>query len=91
MGRTEIDFSDQKPSKATLLKVVGNSFILQMVEALSEGHTVAEKTELGSDNLHKFIETLFPGPYTAYSKRMMEGDYYKRDEVRHVVPSSVSL
>jgi 3-hydroxyisobutyrate dehydrogenase-like beta-hydroxyacid dehydrogenase len=82
MARAEIDFSDNEPAKATLLKVIGNTFILQMVEALSEGHAVAEKTGLGNDNLHKFISTMFPGPYTAYSDRMMKGDYYKREEVR---------
>lgn len=36
---------------------------------------------LGNGNLHQFIETMFPGPYTAYSGRLMGGDYYKRDEV----------
>lgn len=80
MGRAEIDFSDQAPGKATTLKLIGNTFILGMVEVLSEGHTVAEKSGLGSENLHKFIEIMFPGPYTAYSTRMMEGDYYQREE-----------
>ena len=69
MGRANIDFSDQEPGKASLMKLIGNTFILQMVEALAEGHTVAEKSGLGGDNLHSFIETMFPGPYTAYSTR----------------------
>ena len=56
-----------------------------MVETLSEGHTLAEKSGLGSQDLHKFIETMFPGPYTAYSGRLMSGDYYKRDEVREIL------
>ena len=81
MGRANIDLSDQPQGKATLLKIIGNTFILNMIEALSEGHTLAERSGLGNDNLHQFIETLFPGPYTAYSTRMLEGDYYKRDEV----------
>lgn len=81
MGRANIDFSDQKPGKATLLKVIGNTMILNMVESLAEGHTMAEKSGLGTQDLHQFIETMFPGPYTAYSNRMMAGDYYKRDEV----------
>lgn len=80
VGRAIIDFGGQPVGKATLLKVIGNTFILNMVESLSEGHVVAEKSGLGSENLHKFIEALFPGPYTAYSTRMMSGDYYKRDE-----------
>ena len=80
MGRANIDFSDQPQGKATLLKIIGNTFILNMVETLSEGHTLAEKSGLGNDNMHQFIETMFPGPYTAYSGRLMGGDYYKRDE-----------
>lgn len=80
MGRADIDYSDQPPSKATLLKIIGNSFILSMVTTLAEGHTVAEKSGLGTDQLHKFLETMFPGPYVAYSGRMLSGDYYKREE-----------
>ncbi|KAK4938540.1 hypothetical protein LTR10_021072 [Elasticomyces elasticus] len=80
MSRANLDFSGQEPRKATLLKVIGNTFIVNMVEALSEGHVVAEKTGLGVEDLHKYIEIMFPGPYTAYSNRLMSGDYYKRDE-----------
>ncbi|MCJ1335566.1 hypothetical protein MMC09_000838 [Bachmanniomyces sp. S44760] len=79
MGRANIDFSNQAPGKATHLKIIGNTFILNMVETLAEGHTLAEATGLGCDNLHHFIETMFPGPYTAYSGRLMSGDYYKRE------------
>jgi 3-hydroxyisobutyrate dehydrogenase-like beta-hydroxyacid dehydrogenase len=80
MGRATIDFSNQPAGNATLLKVIGNTFILNMVNQLSEGHVLAEKSGLGVDNLHNFISTMFPGPYTAYSQRMLAGDYYKRDE-----------
>jgi len=80
MGRSFIDFGGQPAGKATLLKVIGNTFILNMVETLSEGHVLAEKSGLGNDNLHQFIETMFPGPYAAYSTRMLSGDYHKRKE-----------
>jgi 3-hydroxyisobutyrate dehydrogenase-like beta-hydroxyacid dehydrogenase len=80
MARADIDFIDQPAGNSTLLKVVGNTFIVNMCEVLSEGHTLAEKTGLGVDNLHSWIETMFPGPYAAYSARMLAGDYYKRDE-----------
>lgn len=80
MGRATIDFSSQPAGNATLLKVIGNTFILNLVSQLSEGHVLAEKSGLGTANLHTFISTMFPGPYTAYSQRMLEGDYYKRDE-----------
>lgn len=80
MGRAVIDFAGQPVSKATTLKIIGNTFVLSMVETLSEGHVLAEKTGLGAENLHKFIETMFPGPFAAYSTRMSSGDYYKREE-----------
>lgn len=79
MGRAVIDFSDQPAGTATRLKIIGNTFILQMVEALSEGHTVAEKTGLGSENLHKYISVMFPGAYTAYSDRMMKNDHVREE------------
>jgi 3-hydroxyisobutyrate dehydrogenase-like beta-hydroxyacid dehydrogenase len=79
MGRAVIDYSGSDACKATLLKVLGNTFILSMVETVSEGHVVAEKTGLGVDDMHQFIEAMFPGPYTAYSNRMRTGDYYQRD------------
>ncbi|KAL8988174.1 MAG: hypothetical protein Q9177_002710 [Variospora cf. flavescens] len=63
-----------------LLKVIGNSSVLNMVETLSEGHTIAKKSGLGNDNLHQVIEAMFLGPPTAYSWRMIGGDYYRRAE-----------
>ncbi|KAK0118236.1 hypothetical protein ONS95_012539 [Cadophora gregata] len=80
IGRANVDFGGQAVGKATTLKIIGNTFILNMVETLSEGHVLAEKSGLGTENLHQFIETMFPGPYTAYSTRMLSGDYHKREE-----------
>lgn len=80
MGRAIIDYSGEPHGAATRLKIIGNTFILNMVETLSEGHTLAEASGLGSDRLHQFVEAMFPGPYTAYSNRLREGDYYKREE-----------
>lgn len=80
MGRANIDFTDQPPSKATTLKVIGNTFILSMVTTIAEGHTLAEKSGLGTDGLHNFLELMFPAPYVAYSNRMLSGDYCTRDE-----------
>lgn len=79
-SRSEIDLSDEPYGKALTLKVLGNTFILNMVEQLAEAHVVAEKSGLGTDPIHKFVEAIFPGPYSAYSTRMLSGDYHKRDE-----------
>lgn len=80
MARAEIDLSDQPHGKATTLKVLGNTFVFNMIEQLAEAHVVAEKSGLGTDVLHQFISHMFPGPYTAYSTRMITGDYHKREE-----------
>src|SRR5690242_96062 len=61
MGRATIDFSGQTAGNATLLKVLGNTFILDMVNQLAEGHVLAEKSRLGVGNLHQVASTLFPG------------------------------
>ncbi|MCJ1297871.1 hypothetical protein MMC08_000659 [Hypocenomyce scalaris] len=80
IGKMNIDLSGEEPGKATLMKVIGNTFVLSMVEALAEGHVLAEKSGLGTHQLHRFIEIMFPGPYTGYSNRLLSGDYYKRKE-----------
>lgn len=80
MARAEINMSDEPYSKASTLKIIGNTFILNMVEQLAEGHVLAEKSGLGTGYLHNLIEDLFPGPYAAYSTRMLSGDYHKRKE-----------
>lgn len=80
MGRAIIDFSDQPVSRALQLKITGNTFILNMIETLSEGLVLAEKSGLGTDNLKQFINTMFPGPYSAYAERMTSGDYHRREE-----------
>jgi 3-hydroxyisobutyrate dehydrogenase-like beta-hydroxyacid dehydrogenase len=51
-----------------------------MVEQLAEAHVVAEKSGLGTDAMHQFVEAFFPGAYSAYSHRMLSGDYHKRAE-----------
>ena len=79
MARENIEFADQPQAQATLLKIVGNSFILNMVEMLGEGHVLAEKSGLGIENLQQFIKAMFAAPYMAYSQRMSTGDYYNRE------------
>lgn len=84
MGRENIEYRDQDYGKATLMKIIGNTFVLNMVETLAEGHTVAEKSGLGADDLHQFIGTMFPGPYVAYSNRMMKQDYIREEPLFQV-------
>lgn len=80
MGRAVIDFCGQPCEKAMTLKIIGNTLILNMMESLSEANVLAEKSGLGSDNLRKYVEVMFPGPYTSFLSRMISGEYYKREE-----------
>ncbi|PYI19527.1 oxidoreductase [Aspergillus japonicus CBS 114.51] len=66
--------------RATTLKVLGNTFILNTVESLAEGLVAAEKSGLGADVYQEFIHRMFPGPFAAYADRMVSGDYCRRAE-----------
>jgi len=79
MAKAEIDMSDQPYEKALKLKLIGNTFIVNMVEQISEGLVLAEKAGLGTDYLHQFIENIFPGPYAAYSTRILSGAYHQME------------
>lgn len=78
-AKGEINMSDEPRGKALQLKLIGNTFILNMVEQIAEGHVLAEKSGLGTQYLHQWIENMFPGPYAAYSNRMLSGDYFQRE------------
>ncbi|KAL4863731.1 hypothetical protein BDV12DRAFT_177143 [Aspergillus spectabilis] len=66
--------------RATLLKVLGNTFILNTVETLAEGLVAAEKSGLGTEAYQQWVSTMFPGPFAKYAERMSSGEYFKREE-----------
>ncbi|TQN74305.1 putative oxidoreductase YfjR [Colletotrichum shisoi] len=81
MAAREINMAGEPYHKASTLKVLGNTVILGMVEQLAETYVTAEKSGLGTGYAKQFVDALFGGsPYPAYSVRMLEGDYYKREE-----------
>jgi 3-hydroxyisobutyrate dehydrogenase-like beta-hydroxyacid dehydrogenase len=82
MAKAVIDFSGQSPSQASLMKIVGNTFVLNAAALLSEGLVLAEKTGLGAQQLQQFVAAVFPGanPFSAYSAAMVSGNYHRRDK-----------
>lgn len=80
MGKAVISFEDEPYSKPLQLKLIGNSLVLNMVTGLAEGYTMAEKTGVGIEPLKQFVDSLFGGVYSAYSERMIQGTYWKREE-----------
>lgn len=79
-SRAVIDMSGEPYGKASTLKLVGNTFILNMVTQVAEAHVLAEKSGLGTAYTHQFVEALMPGIYPPYSQRMLSGDYWRREE-----------
>ena len=75
-ARATILLRDAPAGHSSLLKVIGNTFVFNMIEQLAEAHVLAEKTGLGTDALDQFVQAMFPGPYAAYSQRMVSGQYY---------------
>ncbi|KAI0840847.1 6-phosphogluconate dehydrogenase 2 [Hypoxylon sp. FL0890] len=80
MGKAEIPFEDKPTGTSLKLKLLGNSFIINMVTVLGEGYTVAEKAGVSTDALKQFIDILFGGVYSVYSERMVSGTYWKMEE-----------
>ncbi|PWY66035.1 UDP-Glycosyltransferase/glycogen phosphorylase [Aspergillus sclerotioniger CBS 115572] len=79
-SKATISMAGEDVGRATTLKILGNTFILNTVETVAEGLVTAEKCGLGTDVYRQFMQTFFPGPFALYADRMITGDYYKREE-----------
>ncbi|KAI8630578.1 NAD binding domain of 6-phosphogluconate dehydrogenase-domain-containing protein [Xylariaceae sp. FL1651] len=80
MGRVEIPFEDRPYEAALKLKLLGNTFVLNMVAVLAEGLTLGEKIGVGVEPVKQFVEMLFGGVYAGYADRMVKGTYWKMEE-----------
>ncbi|CRG86880.1 hypothetical protein PISL3812_03892 [Talaromyces islandicus] len=85
VARANIDLTENTDGesndigKASVMKLLGNSFILSFIEQLGEGMTFAEQSGLGSGPLKQWMELMFPGALPKYIDRMQTGDYWKRE------------
>jgi 3-hydroxyisobutyrate dehydrogenase-like beta-hydroxyacid dehydrogenase len=60
-------------AKAAKYKLVGNFLVGGVIELLSEGMTLAEKTDVGRDKLMEFIDLVFPvAPFQNYGKHFID-------------------
>lgn len=82
MGRANIDLSQssEDPGRGGILKVLGNSMIFQVVNAIGESMVVAEKSGLGTEELQKFLDLMFPPFAVGYANRMRSGEYFELEE-----------
>ncbi|KAF9167065.1 hypothetical protein DFQ26_005947 [Actinomortierella ambigua] len=80
MSRQIIHLKTPNVGASSSFKLIGNFFIVGSMELLAEGLTLAEKSDVSTDALLKFIEVTFPSPvWTGYAKNMVEGQFGKED------------
>lgn len=63
MGRGVLDVGDS-PQLGSVMKLVGNFYIMSMMELIGEGLTLADKTGLNREAVVKFLKESFQGPIT---------------------------
>ncbi|KAI2469928.1 6-phosphogluconate dehydrogenase 2 [Annulohypoxylon bovei var. microspora] len=80
MGKAEIAFEDKPVGLSLKMKLLGNSFVINMVAQLGEGLAVAEKSGVGSGPVQQLIDAMFGGVYSLYAQRMIQGTYWKMAE-----------
>ncbi|KAH6659712.1 NAD binding domain of 6-phosphogluconate dehydrogenase-domain-containing protein [Truncatella angustata] len=89
MGKAEVLLADRPYGSSSTLKLIGNTFILNMVAQLGEAFTVAEKSGVGVEPLKNFVDTLFGGVYSGYADRMVKGTYWKMEEPLFSVDNAI--
>ncbi|KAI1275216.1 NAD binding domain of 6-phosphogluconate dehydrogenase-domain-containing protein [Xylaria sp. FL0933] len=80
MGRAEVPFEDKPYETSLKLKLLGNTFVINMVTQLGEGFTLGEKCGVGVERVKQFVDLLFGGVYSGYAERMVKGTYWKMEE-----------
>ncbi|ORX97703.1 hypothetical protein K493DRAFT_313948 [Basidiobolus meristosporus CBS 931.73] len=77
IGRAILELGED-PSTAAKTKLVGNFFIVSVIEALAEGMTLGEKSGVPREKLKEFIDLMFPfGSYNGYSGKIAEDSFEK--------------
>ena len=64
--------------------MVDRTLVAGMIQSIADGLVLAEKTDLGTENLYKFIEAQFPGVHPQFAKRMMDGQS-KASSIQRIV------
>jgi 3-hydroxyisobutyrate dehydrogenase-like beta-hydroxyacid dehydrogenase len=65
-----------EPHLASVLKLVGNFFVISAIETLSEAFTLAEKSGLKVDTVLEVIKALLPVPlFQGYGARMARNEF----------------
>lgn len=79
MGRKIMDFGGNH-EVASRFKLLGNSFILGLIELLSESMTLADKTDVGAGRFFEFLEELYPAPpLLNYARKVRDSNFRGED------------
>lgn len=79
IGSRLVEMGDEDSSKADLLKLIANTFILNVNQVVAEGLAFAEKATIEPQKLQELLIALFGAPYALYSQRMLGGDYHRKE------------
>ncbi|KAF7302425.1 NAD(P)-binding protein [Mycena chlorophos] len=75
VGRKVIDLGGNI-EKAPTFKLIGNSMILGTLEIFAEAYTLAEKSGIPAQEVHKLVKDIFPAPsLIRYSDRMSNNNF----------------
>ncbi|CAG8626848.1 11627_t:CDS:2 [Funneliformis mosseae] len=78
LGKKTISIGEDV-TKGVTFKLTGNFFIAGIIELLSEGMTLSEKTGIGRDKLMEFVDLFFPfGSFQNYGRKM-QNDTFSTD------------
>ncbi|KAI8889628.1 NAD(P)-binding protein [Backusella circina FSU 941] len=76
IGKKTVDLGTEEVENALRLKLCGNFFVAGIVEMISEGMQLGEKTGLGQENIASLLNSLFPGTiFGVYANRIMKKSY----------------
>lgn len=81
-----IDLSGHAPSKAAMLKLIGNTLIVSTIGMVAEANVFAEKAGIEGKHIQELIDSYTKVAPPIYSKMMQAGAYYNH-EVSNPVPT----
>lgn len=78
MSKSIVDLKTEDVSRASSFKLIGNFFVVGMIELMAEGLSLAEKANVDQQAVLQLIETFFPTPaWIGYSRKMAENSTTK--------------
>ncbi|KAK6063302.1 hypothetical protein SCUP515_12525 [Seiridium cupressi] len=78
MGKAEVPMEDEPYGMASTMKIIGNTFVLNMVTQLGEAFTLPEKTGVGAARVKSFVDGLFGGLYIPYDNAKKDAGHAEK-------------